>query len=486
MGISDVVVGRPRSELRLDDGADRHGGGEPAGIELLEPFLALVPDAAVVVDATGRIVCANEQVAVLFGRAPGELAGQPIEVLIPERFCEHHGHARAVYAGAPQARAMGAGLELRGRRRDGTEFPLDISLAPFAGPDGPLVVAAIRDATQGHAAVAAQAQLAAIVASSMDGIVSIGMDGRITTWNPGAERLLGYASVEVVGRHVSLLVPEDATAGLDDLLAAALAGRTSAPRDTQWLRGDGTRLDVAVSVSPLRDGAAAPIGSAAIVRDITERRRAEAELAQAQLAHEELSVMVDRERIARDLHHVVIQRLFAAGMGLVGVRQFITDPRAGERVSNTVAELDATIRDIRSTIFALNRPAVATPGLRSALIRLAGEVAGALGFEPGLRFEGPVDTAVPPELVSDALIVAREALWNAARRAGSRSVELELSVGDELVLIVIDDGVGLAGTDPGSGLASLGRRAEGLGGSFGVTSSPQGGTRIEWRVPVAR
>ena len=141
--------------------------------DLLGTFVALMPDAAVVVNHDGKIVCVNEQTEHLFGYSSSELTGRPVEVLVPERFRSGHREHRQSYGAAPHARAMGAGRDLVGRRRDGSEVPVDISLAPLGLTDQPLVVAGIRDATERRQAQAAQAQLAAVVRSSHDAILSM-------------------------------------------------------------------------------------------------------------------------------------------------------------------------------------------------------------------------------------------------------------------------------------------------------------------------
>ena len=261
----------------------RTGGVPPERsfpVELLEAFLDLTPDASVVVDEEGTIVSANEQAEALFGYEPGDLRGRKVDVLVPERFRHEHRNHRAGYMAAPRAREMGAGLDLTGRRRDGSEFPVDISLAPLAGQERPLVVAAVRDSSERRAAHATAAQLAAIVRSTMDGIVSISPEGILTSWNPGAERLFEWTSADIVGTHVSALVPAEESAALEELLAAALAERVSSPKDTRWLTRDRRPLDVAVSVSLLHGPVGQPLGFALLVRDITERKRAEEKLGQ--------------------------------------------------------------------------------------------------------------------------------------------------------------------------------------------------------------
>lgn len=208
------------------------------------------------------------------------------------------------------------------------------------------------------------------------------------------------------------------------------------------------------------------------------------ELAQTRDELETLHLAEDRERIARDLHDTVIQRLFAVGMSLQSVVGSIESPRGRERVETAIDNIDTTIRDIRSTIFALGDTEPSS--LRAAIMAMARDWAETGGFEPAVRFDGPVDLAVAPALAEHLLAVAREALSNAARHADAGRVEVILEVDAEVVTLrVIDDGAGMP-AEPGrrSGLANLERRAEDLGGTFQVRSEPGAGTGLVWRVPV--
>jgi PAS domain S-box-containing protein len=134
----------------------------PKGRDMLATFLSLMPDSAVAVDGKGTIVAINERTEAYFGYSASELEGKSIEILVPERFRHPHRSRRAAYSSSPRARPMGAGLDLYARRKDGSEFPVDISLAPIGSEEGQLVVAAVRDITERRAAQAAEAQLAAI------------------------------------------------------------------------------------------------------------------------------------------------------------------------------------------------------------------------------------------------------------------------------------------------------------------------------------
>ena len=201
-----------------------------------------------------------------------------------------------------------------------------------------------------------------------------------------------------------------------------------------------------------------------------------------------LSLVEDRERIAADLHDTVIQRLFATGLGLQGAVRRIDDPAAADRVRDAVDELDETIRQIRSTIFGLERPGAAGRSLRGEILALATEAAASLGFEPQVRFEGLIDRGVGDAIGIQLLAVLREALSNVIRHAGASRVTVAVKVtDDELEAKVIDDGVGAGpGERPGGkGLANLRHRAEALQGSLDVGAGADGtGTIVRWQVPL--
>jgi signal transduction histidine kinase len=219
------------------------------------------------------------------------------------------------------------------------------------------------------------------------------------------------------------------------------------------------------------------------------------ERARAQDEREMLAVLGDRERIARDLHDVVIQRLFAAGMYLQTTAQLAGNPKVRTRLDTVVDDLDTTIRDVRGAIFELRGPAPG--GVQSELRRIVHEARPALGFRPELRLDGPVDTAVPEEVGVALLAVVREALSNVAKHAQASSAWVRLAaVGGEVVLTVTDDGVGpgrfeskrggkAQGDADGHGRRNIMARAADLGGTASVEPGPSGGTVVTWRVPLS-
>ncbi|MGW2330005.1 sensor histidine kinase [Streptomyces sp. NPDC001700] len=219
-------------------------------------------------------------------------------------------------------------------------------------------------------------------------------------------------------------------------------------------------------------------------------------LAEAQRDRERLAVLEERDRIARDLHDLVIQRLFATGMLLDSVRRHAeASPEVGEQVERAAGELGATIREIRTAIFALQQgPESAPSGLRTRVLREVGAAAVPLGFQPSLSFVGPVDTRVGEPAGTSLIAALREALSNAFRHARAARIEVVVDVTARLAdgrsavrLTVADDGVGVPAGGRRSGLANLARRAEALGGSsmYGPGLEPGGGgTTVVWQVPL--
>ncbi|MDH6566126.1 signal transduction histidine kinase [Streptomyces sp. SAI-117] len=261
--------------------------------------------------------------------------------------------------------------------------------------------------------------------------------------------------------------------GLGPAVAVPIGSGTEGVRGVVLLvRETGRTPFTDKEIEPLRGFAA----QAAVAMELAERRQ----------DAEEIAVLKDRDRIARDLHDLAIQRLFATGMTLQSAGRLIEHAEASERVVRAVDDLDETIKIIRSTIFGLrSREGGAGSGLRARAVRVVGEAATVLGFAPSIRMEGLVDTDVPREIADDVIAVLSEALTNVARhaRAGRADVVLETD-GREVRLTVSDDGVGIPAEGRRSGLRNLADRAEGYGGDLTIDCPATGGTTLVWRVPV--
>ncbi|MFD1657524.1 PAS domain-containing sensor histidine kinase [Streptomyces caeni] len=337
--------------------------------------------------------------------------------------------------------------------------------------------------TELEAARRAEARLAAIVASSDDAMISVGPSLLVQTWNPGAQRLFGHAEQDVVAQPIGTLMSEAAFEAFRAVVEHIRSQEHADPYQSRWYRADGTGVDVAVTVSPMRDREGTLIGFTTVVRDITHQLAAQAELAAARADRE---VMADRERIARDLHDMVIQRVFGAGLALQSITARLTRPDTADRIHKVIDELDATIRELRGTIFNLNQPVQKAASLRAQVLDETAAAQDRLGFAPAVEFDGPVDAALPDETAAHLLAVVREALSNIARHAHASAAWVTVRAGDELLLDICDNGRGI---DPAvtrsSGLTNLLRRAERLGGTFEVTGRPDGGTRLCWRIPLS-
>jgi diguanylate cyclase (GGDEF)-like protein/PAS domain S-box-containing protein len=240
-----------------------------------EGLLEAAPDAMVGVDQGGVIRFVNRQMELLFGYDRADLVGQCIETLVPESFRKVHPALRARYFADPAGtRARGVVRKVTGRRRDGTEFPVDISLSFIETEDGLLVTAAIRDITERIKADQELQQMAAIIQNSDVAIIGRTLDGIVTTWNPAAERMLGYSRQEIVGKSIEFLVPEDRTGEMHTILARIGAGQLVERFETIRVRRDGTVFPVAVTVAPIHDAGGAIIGASTIIRDVSEARQA--------------------------------------------------------------------------------------------------------------------------------------------------------------------------------------------------------------------
>ncbi|GAA1936912.1 GAF domain-containing protein [Nocardioides marmoribigeumensis] len=198
---------------------------------------------------------------------------------------------------------------------------------------------------------------------------------------------------------------------------------------------------------------------------------------------EQLAILSDRDRIARDLHDLVIQRLFATGMRLQGLRMLADRPEFAAGLDRAVDDIDLTVKDIRGTIFELQSRKEAS--LRRDVRKLVKEYVEALGFAPAVRTAGPVDTAVPDQVQVELLAVLREALSNIARHARATLAEVQLDVTSrDVVLQVVDDGVGLPSEVHESGLRNARTRASALGGRFTLGPHAPRGTALRWQVPL--
>jgi PAS domain S-box-containing protein len=485
--------------------------------ELLEAMLEASPDALIVVDAEGRIELASAAAETLFGYRVDEIEGQPVEFLMPENRRGLHGYHRMAYMNEPEGRPMGIGLDLSGRRKDGSAFPVDISLVPTSVNGRVRIGAFVRDATERRRGE----DLLRFVNEISQQVVAGGS-------TPDMLALTAQKARSLVGAAVAWIAVPDAAAR-DQMVVAAADGEgtrdfvgAAVPRASSLAAqamSDGQTLlvgDMTAEPAVLREARSADLGPGLYIPMLSETgplgalvlARAHSEpafgpgevsvaevfasaaaivlaLGSARQSLEDLRMTSEQERIARDLHDTVIQRLFALGMRLQAAER-LADTAVAERIRGAVDAIDQVIREIRETIFDLNRPDSNDPQLRQILRGVAAESAEQLGFAPRLAFRGPVEAAVSDELAQHLVMVLREALSNVARHAKASNVDVVLSAAEGSVnLNVADDGVGMPeGLSAGHGMENMTTRAHQLGGELVVSGRSPSGTLLRWQVPI--
>ncbi|HWZ45382.1 MAG TPA: PAS domain S-box protein [Candidatus Saccharimonadales bacterium] len=257
-------------------------------------LLESAPDAIVIANLTGRIVLANGQAERLFLYPSRELLGKPVEVLLPHRFAKEHVGHRAHYFAQPRTRSMGAGLELYGLRKDGTEFPVEISLSPIETEEGILVMSSVRDITERKRA---EMKFKGLLESAPDAIVIVNGAGTIVLVNSQTEKVFGYSREELLGEKVELLVPERSRSKHPQLRSGFFHGPRArsmgAGLQLNGRRKDGTEFPVEISLSPLEteDGTLAM----SAIRDISDRKRAEDKFKGLLESAPDAIIIMDRE-----------------------------------------------------------------------------------------------------------------------------------------------------------------------------------------------
>ncbi len=309
----------------------------------------------------------------------------------------------------------------------------------------------------------------------------------------GVEEFIGH-TYTVSGTLAGEVFKEAAPRPFTDETTPFEAVSDRAP--TVHFRGPGVMVPLSAGgqvigvLSVVRHHGAAPFGPADVrmVHTFAGHAALVAEFSRVSADRQRLAIFEDRDRIARDLHDLIIQRLFATGLGLQALMPRAQPPDVGRKISGYVDDLDTTIHDVRRTIFSLQEPEERPSGLRGEILRTVTAASAALEFEPQLTMRGPLDSTVPPTLRPDLIAVLSEGLTNVVRHAAAKHTDIQVAVDTgarNITLVIEDDGVGPPqNLRAGHGTPNMNARAKRLGGSFTLEPRPDGGTRLTWSVPL--
>jgi PAS domain S-box-containing protein len=401
----------------------------------------------VLVDPSLRIVLANRSAEQLLGYAQGALAGRPLQVLIPSQQRDDHEPLARDFVLAPTERRMGAGRELHALHSDGTWIPVEIGLNPLQALGRNYTLASIVDLRERRRAQASQSRMAALVESAEDAIITRSIDGIIQSWNPGAERLLGYGALEIIGQPISLLIPAERNQD-EALIAAQIShGLRVAQYETLRRRKDGSLVDVSLTVSPILDYTGRVMGAAKIMQDISRRKQAERAL---QRSNEQLR---QANQALDDFVYTASHDLRAPLVGVSRLAQWILEddqalaPRSRDRlltIKGRMSRMEGLLDDIRRYARAGQDQGLAGPSvpaadvLRDVLAAL--DVPAGFSVRAGASLQGVQVGRMPLLQVLHNLI--GNAIKHHDRPAGTISVTV-LDNGPWLRFMVEDDGPGI-------------------------------------------
>ena len=488
-------------EIReLKAAEDQLRQSEKRGMVILES----VPDAVVIVGDGGMIELVNEQAEKLFDYRRGELVGQPLEVLVPDRYRHVHQHMRAKVEGERYARPMETGRHFNARRKDGSEFPVDISLSPLVEDGKQKTIAAIRDVTSRSITEEAQRKseqlFRGLLDSAPDGMVIVDVSGLVQVVNLQAERLFGYSRMELRGQPIEMLLPERFRAAhlrhRFGYFGRPQARPMGANLDLFGRRKDGSEFPVDISLSPMESEGGLLVIAA--VRDLTDRQEAKRKLDESEAIQQRQRLFArlvgaqeeERLRIASDIHDDTIQAMTATSLRMQQLRRHLTDPTQIEMLTRLEDAVRESITRLRRLMFDLRPATLDRSGLAAAMRDLLER----LEAETDIKFELENHTEAEPDgEVRTALYrIAQEALANVKKHSGAKSVHVDIrTLSNGCRVRIADNGHGFdvegSESKPGHlGLVSMRERAQIAGGWCSIKSPPGQGTVVEFWLPLPK
>lgn len=451
--------------------------------EQLRLTIEAAPTSMIMADGAGTMVLVNAAVERLFGYRREQLLGRPLAMLLPERLRPWRGEIAA---------------DLLGLRHDGSEVPIEIAQNTLKTPDGEFVLSTIVDLSYRKRAEQLQQQMTALVESADDAILTLSLEGRVESWNPAAERLLCYPAADIIGRPVSLLLPDDRKNEEDMFLERIREGSHVAHYETVRRRSDGSLVDVSLTISPIHTPTGAVVGASKIMRDISERRHFIEQLQDLNLALEQrvdarTAELKEREALLQEIHHRVKNNLQVISSLISMQARSLADAPSRAALRQCQARV-ATMAQIHEMLYQ-SKDYTRVPFSKYAQ-DLAVRVVSASGLSPGaigLKFALDelwlaVDKAIPCGLILNELVA--NAVKHGFPDGLNGTIHVALSHHDgQVELSVADDGVGLPAEFDRAKSASLGVQlvstlAEQLDGRFDIVRGPQAEFRVTFPLEV--
>lgn len=443
----------------------------------VDAMLDAITDYAVIqLDVDGNVVRWCPGAEALIGYSAAEVLDQPVSMI----YTEEDRAAGLIDRELAAARELGR-CEFEGWRmhKRGRRFRANVVLAPIHDETGAITsfTKVVRNLTAEHQR--AETIFQGLLESAPDAMVIVAPDGRIMYANDQTDRMFGYRREDLIGKEIEILIPPRFRDVHEHDRASFFAHpeprRMCIGRVMCGMRRGGTEFPIEVSLSEVHTDHGVLVSAA--IRDVTEQLALQSELADARAESE---VWAERDRIARDLHDHVIQRVFGVGLALQGTVARASSPDVQQRLGTAIDDLQGVVQDLRKAIFKLHDGSASTR-LRQRIDEGVAQLSADLTTT--VRYSGRL-SEIDAALADHAEAVVKEAISNAVRHAEATSLTVTIDVADQLCIDVIDNGTGIPDNITGSGLVNLRRRAEAVGGTLTIEDTAGGGTRLRWAAPL--